>query len=172
MLATELTIQEAAAEYLAAGLPITLCRGKAPFYGDWQNRRFTPAELDSFFRRQTGLNVGLILGPASRIIDIEGDDEDSEDAYEALFADCEEPVTPTFQSPRGLHRLFAWDERLAALGRASMRLGAIELRLGFRAAQSLLPPSVSDGIARRWLVPLATCPPAPLPETVICRLVT
>ena len=49
----------------------------------------------------------------------------------------------------------------------------VEVRLGAggKAAQSVVPPSTTDGFAREWIVPLsADSLPAKLPESVIQKL--
>jgi hypothetical protein len=163
---------EAARKYHRNKLPITLCypQSKKPFPKDWPNKRWTQREIDDEFRRRE-FNVGLILGPASGMIDIECDGADSQETLLELFEN-DVPVTPTWQSIRGAHRLFAWSAELAALNKASVKFGSLEVRLGAngKGAQSLLPPSVTDGHCREWKVPLDECPPAPLPECVLRRL--
>jgi hypothetical protein len=107
----------------------------------------------------------VVLGPASGVIDLEGDGPNSEADKAELFADCEKPKTPSYASRRGCHELYAWDDRLAVIGKAKLNWKSVEVRLGTgnKAAQSLIPPSQSDGFTRQWINDLST-PLAPLPD--------
>jgi Bifunctional DNA primase/polymerase, N-terminal len=156
--------------YLVLGLPITLCYNKAPYYWGWQHRRFVPSEIERLFAANPNLNVGVILGPASNLIDIECDSDKAEENIQSLF-DGNIPITATYQSKRGLHRLFQWDSRLSELGKAAFTSGGIDFRLGFNAAQSLLPPSITDGFQRQWIHDIRDYPALRLPETVLKKIV-
>ena len=81
-----------------------------------------------------------------KFIDIETDSRDGDAAVADLF-EGDVPVTPTFKSTRGSHRLYGWHPDLEAVGKATIHVGPLEIRLGAggKAAQSLLPPSVTDG---------------------------
>jgi hypothetical protein len=164
-----------AREYHRMGLPITLCPpgSKRPFPKGWQAKRWTIREINREFRTRGNLNVGAVLGARAKFFDIETDSRDGDAALIELF-DGEPAVTPTFKSNRGSHRLFAYDPALEVIGKATIHVGPLEIRLGTggKAAQSLLPPSVTDGCSREWKVPLDECPPAPLPESVLRRLLT
>lgn len=83
------------------------------------------------------------------------------------------PNTPGWSARRGNHYLFAYDERLAVIGKAVIKWKSVEVRLGTgdKAAQSLAPPSTTDGFTRQWTrEPSADCPPAKLPEFVMAKL--
>ena len=82
------------------------------------------------------------------------------------------PVTAMWRSARGPHRLFQWHEELGRIRKSSVTIGPLEIRLGGngRAAQSLLPPSITDGWGRRWVVSLEECSPVPLPPAVLRRI--
>ncbi|HEX4149858.1 MAG TPA: bifunctional DNA primase/polymerase, partial [Pirellulales bacterium] len=174
---------DAALALRGRGLPITLNRPstKRPL-GDgwseakdgigWQAKRWSDAEIRRAFRRLGALNPGLLLGPQSGIIDIEGDDRSAEADLAKLFDGCVMPVTPTFAGRRGKHRLFTWQPALGTLDRASIALGGLEIRMGAngKGCQSLIPPSITDGVPRTWLVPLDECEPAGLPELVVQRI--
>ena len=166
-------LYEAALEYLAAGFPITLCRPgqKRPFSKSWPTKIWTAAEIAAEFAAQPDLNVGIVLGPRSGIIDLECDGPDGDKELLDLF-DGDFPVTPLWHSARGPHRLFTWHDDLAQIGKSSITLGSLEVRLGAgdRGAQSLLPPSLSNGWERKWKVSLADCDPAPLPPGVLRKL--
>jgi hypothetical protein len=91
--------------------------------------------------------VGILLG-AGGLIDVECDDDFGEEEVEALGL----PTTVTWSSARGAHRLYRLADPLP--DRAVAKVGSIEVRLGGRAAQSVLPPSVHPtGVAYRWTAP-------------------
>jgi hypothetical protein len=158
------------------GLPIVIVPpgAKGPRTSAWPEKRYTAPEINRRFGNSPALNVGLILGPESGAIDIEGDSDASEADFAELFAGCDVPTVPSWRSKRSLHRLFAVDPRLTALGKAVVKYKSVEIRLGAgKAAQSLLPPSVTDGHAREWVTPISVdCKPAELPEEVIERILT
>ena len=106
------------------------------------------------------------------MIDVEQDSEEARKDFARLFDGADPPVTPTFQSTRGQHRLFAWTESLEAIGKATVHFGELEIKLGAngKGSQSLLPPSKTNQVSRRWLIWLDDCPTAPLPAKVIDRL--
>ena len=118
------------------------------------------------------LNVGCLWGPRSKLIDIEQDSDDDKAAFAELFHGVDAPVTPTFQSTRGPHRIFSWHPKLDNIGKATIHYKGLEVKIGAngKGSQSLLPPSTTNRFSRRWLIPLDDCPPAKLPDLVIDRL--
>lgn len=176
-------IRDAAFALLGRRLPITICRpdSKKPLGSgwsearsgtDWANKRWTRREIEKALRQFGDVNLGLRLGPSSGLIDVEADTPEALQDYSKLFG-RDLPVTPTFQSLRGPHRLFQWDERLEALAKASIKYGSLEIRLGAggKAAHSLIPPSAVNGNARYWTITLDECNPAPLPDGVVKRII-
>ena len=110
-----------------------------------------------------------MLGPESGVIDIECDSPEAEEVYKRLFGDIR---TPGWKSKRGSHHLFAWNERLRPLAGVLKHQG-LEFRLGTGDAhQSVIPPSVVDGVKREWTLSPKDCDAAPLPEAVIQLLLT
>jgi hypothetical protein len=119
---------EAARQYYRKGLPITLCPpGEKKPLGEgwderhpgraWQRKRWNLKEIDHAFKVRGDLNVGVLFGPSSGLIDIEEDSPEDRGAYALLFEDCPPPITASFKSARGPHRIFAWhDGRLADRG--------------------------------------------------------
>jgi len=154
------------------GAMILPCDGKRPIHDGWQHRTYTAEEIEAELRRVGEPMIGLRFGPGS-LIDIEADSADEERAFSELFAGCDVPITPTFASTRGKHRLFAWDDRLAETGAAVVsyrgtngaKLG-IRIGAGDKGAQSIIPPSGG----RTWLVSWDDCEPAALPDIVIGRI--
>ncbi|HUY88988.1 MAG TPA: bifunctional DNA primase/polymerase [Pirellulales bacterium] len=141
---------------------------KWPNYAGWQHSRATPAQVDRAIH--AGMNIGIILGPPSGVIDLEVDGEGGEDSLRKLF-DGEPPEGPSWQSTRGIHRLYLWDDRLAGLGAkfTADEYPGLEFRIGAEAAQSVCPPSKVDGVKREWI---HEGEPAPLPESVIGKIVS
>jgi len=107
-------------------------------------------------------NIGICLGHGN-LIDVEYDDHD---AYECFLrmetvdgTPLHEIETPCWQSARGCHRLFRLADDIP--GVATMKRSGVEFRIGGRAAQSVLPPSVHPtGYRYNWLVSPQQCAPA------------
>lgn len=183
----------AALKLQAQGYLVTLCLDKHPLGidwskdssgNDWGNKRWKSDEIELAFSARGDLNIGLVLGKHRgsdhSLIDIEADSPEEEAAFAALFASCEVPVTPTFKSRRGKHRLFAWHDGLEAAktdGKGVVYFKHNGAKLGVRIGNgkqihSCIPPSVNtDGTVREWLVNLDECEPATLPEVVVARIV-
>jgi len=120
---------------------------KRPLGTAWQHRATTnPADVARWLA--AGDNVGLLLGPESGVVDVEYDDEAGRDQL-SDFGVLDLP-TPTWRSARGEHRLFRWEPWMPQS--AVVKTGWLELRIGGRAAQSVLPPSRHpDGVAYEWI---------------------
>lgn len=131
-----------------AGRYVKLARGdKRPLGPSWQTRATASLdEVDSWLA--DGHNVGLLLGPESGVVDIEFDSPAGREQLADMgLLDAD---TPTWQSARGEHRLFLWEPWMPECG--SRKLGCIEARIGFLAAQSVLPPSRHpSGAAYEWI---------------------
>lgn len=166
---------ETARSLIERGLPIIAADAKKPLGGkSWHQRKFSVAEIARLLDRAAVPQIGLCLGPKS-CLDIEADGRPEEIVYQELFDGADEPLTPTFQSVRGLHRLFQFDPRLETTGRGILYFrGKLGTMLGIRtggcgkAAQSIIPPS--NG--RTWLPgrSLDECKFAALPEEVVDRI--
>ena len=107
-------------------------------------------EVLSWFDQSRPVNVGLLLGPKSGVIDVELDGDDAKAAWAEL--DLGEIWTPTYQAGRGPHRLFRWREDLPAT--AVRKVMGIEVRIGNggKAAQSVIPPSTHHtGVTYQWV---------------------
>jgi hypothetical protein len=118
-----------------------------------------PATIASWLERG---NVGICLGHGN-LIDIEFDDHAAYESFlEMETADgmpIHEIETPLWQSARGVHRLFRLADELPGI--AFTKRNGVEIRIGGRAAQSVLPPSVHpSGYRYNWLVSPQQCAPA------------
>ena len=123
-------------------------REKRPVGAAWQTRSTgSPEDVAAWLR--AGANVGLLLGPASGVVDVEFDDLAGLEQLAAFgILDLR---TPTWRSARGEHRLFRWEPWMPAS--AVVHFDDLEIRLGGRAAQSVLPPSRHpDGTVYEWIV--------------------
>lgn len=123
-------------------------REKRPLGAAWQ----TKSSGDLTYVNQwldAGHNVGLLLGPASGVVDVEFDEPAGLEQLAAFgILDMR---TPTYRSARGEHRLFRWEPWMPEA--AVVKSDAIEIRLGGRAAQSVLPPSRHPtGAAYEWIL--------------------
>lgn len=119
--------------------------GKHPIKKGWQNEAFPEAAYaETYFRRNPLHNIGAIWGKQSYKIDVEADGPEAEQVYAECFDSI---ITPTYQSGRGKHRIFATSPALDKLPqKAVIKAGKgdhpLEIRLGAgKGAQSVLPPS-------------------------------
>lgn len=123
--------------------------GKHPIGEEWQSR----ATSDSSVLLETLKpedNIGLVLGPASGVIDVEYDSPEGQKRVEEALANVEF-VTPTYKSGRSVHRLFKWSAEFPSV--AKRTIGGVEFRFGGGAAgQSVIPPSMHHtGVEYQWL---------------------
>ncbi len=138
-------------------------REKRPVGTAWQTKSTdNPADVARWIA--AGSNVGLLLGPASGVVDVEFD---AWPGIEELAAyGLTDIPTPTWRSSRGEHRLYRWEPWMPET--AVVRVGLLEVRIGGRAAQSVLPPSVHpDGQPYEWIVSPQECPIAAFPAQLL-----
>jgi hypothetical protein len=130
--------------------------GKSPIGKGWGIKRPSAGTLKRTFARHRRAGVGVLLGPAGGVVDLETDEPEAAAAeLRRLFPEGL-AETMGWRSARGDHRLFAWDDRLDGLAPTSVVAlggGALELRLGGRDKQvaSVCPPSLTaEGTPRVW----------------------
>ena len=145
--------------------PLSTNPGKAPLGRGWGAQRLSTRTLFAIFRRHPGAGVGIVLGPAAGVVDLEVDDRVQAGPLLAELFPEGPPMTMGWSSSRGEHRLFQWDDRLGRAGSAVVHLagGAVEFRLGSGGKQlgAVCPPSPgADGKPRRWndVWEIAPCP--------------
>lgn len=165
-------IAAAAFAYAQRGWAVIPVIGKVPQGGKgWPDKATKdPGEAECLFDEYSDCDgVGVVLGARSGIIDIECDNEAAEVMLGELFSG-DLPPTPTFQSTRGLHRIFAWTEELPESERhkSKFMVGNLEIRSGGgdKAAQTVFPPS--NG--RDWILNSEHLPPAQIPAAVLERM--
>ncbi|MBX9581125.1 MAG: bifunctional DNA primase/polymerase, partial [Gemmataceae bacterium] len=128
--------------------------GKAPLGPGWGLRRPSPGGLAATYAGHPGAGVGVLLGPAGGVVDLEVDDPAAAAPLLARLFPGGPPPTAGWQSPRGRHWLFRWHPGLAGLPAVVHPPGGgLELRLGGPGKQvmSVCPPTPGpDGAARRW----------------------
>lgn len=141
---------------------------KGPTAKNWHKHGMSAADVERRRANNPRLNVGLLLGPDTGIIDVECDSPDAKDNLAALIPSDLLAAAPSWSSTRGRHYLFRYDDRFAGL-KSKIVFREIEFRLGSdgKACQSLIPPSTVDGVTREWIVSLGDAEPQPLPKTVI-----
>jgi hypothetical protein len=157
-----------------AGDPRWPSPGKSPIGKGWGRRRPSPASLRRLFDRHPRAGVGLLLGPAGGVVDLETDEPASAAAELRRLFPADVPETMGWRSVRGEHRVFAWDDRLAELARTAVVSfgddGALELRVGGHGKQvaSVCPPSpTAEGTPRAWN---GCWRIAPFPEQLVSAL--
>lgn len=130
-------------------------RGKCPLGQAWHARGTTCTDTISEWL-DCGDNLGILLG-RSNLIDIEYDDDEGRRLLAAYgLLDVE---TPTWSSGRGQHRLFRLTGELPDMG--WRKIGGLEIRIGGRPAQSVLPPSIHPtGVPYSWIISPQQCEPA------------
>jgi hypothetical protein len=145
--------------------PLSPNPGKAPNGRGWGAQRLSTRALFAIFRRHPRAGVGLVLGPAPGVVDLEVDDRVQAGPLLAELFPEGPPMTLGWDSSRGEHRLFRWDDRLGRAGSAAVHLagGALEFRLGSGGKQlgAVCPPSPgAGGQPRRWngIWEIAPCP--------------
>jgi hypothetical protein len=145
--------------------PLTSNPGKAPIGRGWGARRLSTRALFAIFRRHPRAGIGLVLGPAAGVVDLEVDDREQAGPLLAELFPAGPPSTMGWTSSRGEHRLFRWDDRLDRASSAVIRLagGAVEFRLrsGGKQLGAVCPPSPgADGRTRCWngVWEIAPCP--------------
>jgi hypothetical protein len=145
---------------------VRVARGeKRPLSAGWQHRGTSDAaEVARWLA--AGSNVGLLLGPASGVVDVEFDTAEGLEQLSA-FGVLDVP-TPSWRSARGEHRLFRWEPWMPAA--AVIKAEALEIRLGGRAAQSVLPPSTHPtGAAYEWIARPQEVAVAAFPAQLMAR---
>jgi len=140
-------------------------REKRPLGAGWQHK--STDDLEEVARwLASRSNVGILLGPESGVVDVEYDEPEGREQL-AAFGILDLP-TPTWRSARGEHRLFRWEPWMPAT--AVVKADAIEIRIGCRAAQSVLPPSVHpSGAAYEWIVPPTDVAIAAFPAQLLAQ---
>lgn len=137
-------------------------RGKA-----WATRGKSAEQIARYLAKNPSYNVGILLGPATDIIDVECDSPEATENLRKLIGDDLLSRTPAWSSTRGHHYLFRYDGRMASKPNKIMFRG-IEFRIGCgKATQSICPPSIVDGVKREWIRSLDDFEPQSLPEEVI-----
>lgn len=140
-------------------------REKRPLGAGWQTKATGDMEaVESWMA--AGSNVGLLLGLASGVVDVEYDTPAGREQLAAFgVLDIR---TPTWRSARGEHRLFRWEPWMPTA--AVVHADDLEVRIGGRAAQSVLPPSRHpDGSQYGWLVRPIDVDIAAFPAQLLAR---
>lgn len=126
-------------------------RGKHPSVGnEWEKKATTDEDtIVGWWEQMPEANIGIKLGPASGIIDIEFDTEQGKRTAAELLGEC---YTPTYSSLRSIHRWFRWSPRLPDVQKLDVRGLEIRIGGGGKAAQSVAPPSLHwSGTRYAWL---------------------
>ena len=148
-------VKEAALRYLEAGLSVIPLRprGKEPLlkWSYYQRRRPSEEEVEEWFTKHKGANIGIVAGEASGglcIIDIDTDGEDPQRILEEVQKRVPQLLeAPVVKTRRGLHLyVLSPGERGAVI---SLNGAKLELR---RRGYVVAPPSVHpSGLRYRWL---------------------
>lgn len=145
--------------------------GKKPVATEWNRTRLSATDLQDHLSHAER-NIGIVLNQ-SKCIDVECDTQEAEQELVALFGG-RMPMTPTWQSNRGKHRLFLRPAECP--DKAKVMLGKVEVRGCSQTAGafSVVPPSVHPDTGARydWLRGLSIweVEPADLPPMLSERL--
>jgi hypothetical protein len=142
--------------------------GKHPRAAAWQTLATTDLNtIEGWWHQWPTSNVGILLGRASGVVDVEGDSPEAQIESERLLGGLR---TPCYRSNRSVHRLFRLPPELVSSSTVA-KVGNLELRLGTpKAAQSVVPPSLhASGIRYAWLPGLSPddCSPAAFPPVLV-----
>ncbi|MCR9296359.1 MAG: bifunctional DNA primase/polymerase [bacterium] len=126
--------------------------GKHPRNKGWQHQAsMDPQQIRDWFTKKWPIsNLGVRLGPASGIIDIEYDGEEGKATAAKLLANVK---TPTYRSSRSVHHLLAFPKGLD-IAKAVVKFRGLEIRFGTgdKGAQSVFPPSRhASGVVYEWI---------------------
>lgn len=151
-------------------------REKRPRHEAWQRAATSNTEiLERWAEQWPDANLGLKLGPDSKVVDVETDGDEGEQGLALLAGDDGLPITPTYQSTRGKHRLFKWSADLPCADKSVFKLfnKKLEFRTGNggKGAQSALPPSIHPtGAVYKWLLSPDDVPVAEIPPEMMARI--
>lgn len=184
-------VLKAALEYAARGLRVVPlyglragggceCRhgkdcpsaGKHPRINDWETQATINEDvLQTWWSRWPRSNVGVHMGQASNLIDLECDSPEAEQTLLRLF-NGNIPIVPTYQSKRGKHRLFRWRPELPNPDKARFKIGTLDVLTGNgqKGQQSVFPPSVRDDAEYKWLITFDEADPGEITDDVFSRL--
>ncbi len=147
--------------------------GKHPIHANWRNNCITTEdELLATLDRHPHMNIGVLLGPESGIMDIEFDTPEGKKTADRLL---EGMITPTYVSGKSTHRLYKFDPDLV-VGKGRLDWQGLEIRTGGEgnSIQSVFPPSMHhSGKQYKWLRGLghSDCEPIDLPDHVVAQLI-
>jgi putative DNA primase/helicase len=172
---------ETALHFLALGfwpIPITapddrrvIAPGKQPIGKKWGQTRHTKESLERVYANHPGAGIGLKLGPEGGLVDFDVDEPEVGEGTLLRIFGGKIPETRGWNSTRGRHLIFLWDDRLAEYGKSLVTghpaYPGLELRFGWstesKQFQSVIPPSIgTDNQTRAWngiedIQPLPDC---------------
>jgi putative DNA primase/helicase len=163
-----------AAELSALGLRVIPLAGKLPAVRGWHRRRFTTALMLGILKDVADPGIGVCMGPASGIIDVE---YDTPAQHAKIVELCGDAINhcPAYSSSRGGHYWFAWSPQLEATGRGVISIDcgdgdALKVRIGAggKGAQSAVPPSTGKAWLPGRAFPL--CYPTAIPPLLLAAL--
>jgi hypothetical protein len=125
--------------------------GKHPVGDDWASHvATTEDDILDWMEDGVPFNVGILLGPAGKMIDNENDSPEAANFRKSLGMDDLE--TWTFMSGKSIHQITQWDDLLSSC-KGTAQPGGLEVRIGAgdTSIQSVLPPSWHrSGVQYRW----------------------
>ena len=123
---------------------------KHPAVDGWPEKATTNEKLiRKWWAENPDYNVGILLGPGSGACDIEFDSEEGRETADRLLADL---PTIAYTSARSTHRLYRMPESPDVPKKAKIDVQGLEIRLGYKAAFSVAPPSTHpSGAQYKWV---------------------
>lgn len=135
-------------------------KGKEPIGASWGLYRPTVDSLRAIYHDYPGAGLGILLGPHGGVVDVEVDESGIGEETLAQLMGGEIVETRGWDSRRGPHRLYRWDDRCVILddrGKPRNKISGeiipgLEIRFGADVQlQSACPPTPGeDGKPRVW----------------------
>jgi putative DNA primase/helicase len=141
------SLLEAALKYQVKGLSVIPCaKDKKPLISwlPYQTNRASVAQIQEWWDKYPGANVGIITGKISGITVIDLDSQEAIDYFLANF----KGTTPCVDTPRGMHAYFQYEEGT----RNTVKVNGLDIDVRSDGGYVIAPPSVNaEGKLYRWL---------------------
>lgn len=151
-------------------------QGKHPRIKEWQKVASSdPAQIDQWWHKWPGANVGVALGPASGLVAIDVDTEAGTALLIRLAGDADREPTAAFVTGKGYRLLFSIPSglKIAPATRAVQIDGTEAVRYQSTGGQCVMPPSLHpSGKRYAWCADRSpdACAVLPMPAWLIAEM--